>query len=208
MQTGRVTQGKHPLETHQQPQEVVVRLPSRQHDGLEPVGELGIRLYGPEGVPGADADDAYLQFVAQILLDVQKGPLPVEVAREDVVYLVDDQHLELHVAQQLHHMELLLVHPFARPVGGEEQLQYGVVEAPLVGHRRSLDQDHRRQNVVTGGVVPGRMGLYETPCQHGLAVVGVADQQQVGHAVGAGMGNQLLQSGQNGLGPRIADPTF
>ncbi len=206
VQVRREAQREHALETGQQPQEVVVEIPSRQRNWLEAVGQLGVGLYRAEGVLGADADDGHLQFVAEILQHVEKAALLVEVAGEDVVHLVDDQHLQAHETEQLEHLGLLAVDAVVRPVGREQPLEDRVVEAALVRRRRRLDDQDWNQDAFAVRVVPGRMAAAEALHQHALAVVRLAYEEQVGHAVRARIGQEVLEFAQYRLSARIADP--
>ena len=206
MQVRCLSQRQHHLEALEQAQEGLIELPQWQDGRLEAVCQLRISLDGAERVLGADTNYGKLQLVTQVLDDIEERALFIQIARKDVMDLVDNQHLQANVAKQFDRLELLLVYTIIRLVGREERIEDGVVEAPFVRDGRGLDDQYRNDDAIAAGIVGRRVLLAKTLHQHGFPIVGLADDQQVGHAVRLRVGQQVLELVEDGLGAGIADP--
>jgi vacuolar-type H+-ATPase catalytic subunit A/Vma1 len=60
--------------------------------------------------------------------------------------------------------------------------------------------------VLTSGVVGGGVLALKPADNHRLSVIGVPDDQQIGHAIHLRIGQQILQSFEDALGLCVSDP--
>ena len=118
--------------------------------------------------------------------------------------LVDHQHAHADLAQQCQRQLFHFWQPWARSQWRTHRREQRDVEADYRRFGWHLHDQYR--NVLLVGVGAGRMRAPELLDDHRLAVVGRADQQQVGHALLVWPRIQGFQPVQRLDRARIADP--
>jgi len=150
-----------------------------------------------------------LQLVPQVAQRVEHDALLAMRAGQDVVDLVDDEHLDADGAQQPQRRLLQLDH--ARPgagrrqVEGREELGIEAALARLAGH---LQCQHRDPLDPGLGIEARRVVGAEALHEHGLAHAAVAVDRDRGHARCAREGDEPVQRAQGVLGTRVEHPAL
>src|ERR1017187_7140150 len=96
--------------------------------------------------------------------------------------------------------------PSSRAKRREDLGQNRLIEAALIGQWRRLDGDNRNARRRAGTAKLGSMLGQKVIDQRRLAVVGFTHNEQIRHAMRRGQLQQVVKSGRDLLGPRIADP--
>ena len=111
---------------------VLVCLPAGHGHGFEATCELGVRIKCAQGAQGADCNHRDLQFVRQVLQAVHEHCPLINLAGQDVLDLVHDQHAGPQSLEVTQHLLKQAVHPGAGGEGGADPVEGRSVEASQV----------------------------------------------------------------------------
>jgi hypothetical protein len=121
--------------------------------------------------------------------------------------LINDEHARVDLCEQVGDLDLLAACRGLRTIRCVQVFKNGVVEPCFVRHRGSLYKEHRDRRLFSFWTISLRVHASEALDQRRLAIVGLAYEQQIRHAVRARVAQQPIKLAKNLPGLRIADPT-
>ena len=86
---------------------VLIRIPPFNPVGIEPAGELFINVHGAKDFFRADSDDTNLELRAEVFEHVHEHALVPNIADEEMVQFIDDQHSGPELGEHDHNLVLL-----------------------------------------------------------------------------------------------------